>query len=120
MKPILREEEFNRLIDNYKTSQSYYIYFTVGIALASALVQGSGFFFELNTPIKTAMHIGGILVLAVGAFPIKEFLSKREKINAVEILKDLLTGKREPPLDAEELQKFNDLAYNLLEKTVTI
>jgi hypothetical protein len=116
---MLDDNDIDSFIVTQNGSIKLYAGFTIGLVLAGVLILLLG----LNKPadnseniIKISMQLGGGFIAALSGFPIKEVISKKEKIAAFKKLKELIGRIKNSNESLQEKEKYNDLVFEILKK----
>ena len=104
----------NQFIENQRKAIKLYLIFACSFLFIGIAIIFTTFFFSNNTineSIKAIVSIGGGFISSVSAFPIKEVISRKEKIGIFLTIKKL-------QLKADELEekKIDKLIWKTIEK----
>ena|SRR6266516_4906139 len=118
----VNEAFVNRMIENQHRAIRYYLLFASGLVTLGILVlvfgsRASGW---LTTEAgKAAVQIGGVFVSTLSAIPVKELITRKEKLGIFEIIKTRLqTGRAsQDDIDEPERKRIEDLLWQVVEKT---
>jgi hypothetical protein len=116
---VPNEAILDQLIGNQHRAIRYYLFFTIAlVALGiSVMIFGSLSAASLNTEgLKSLFQIGGALVSALGALPIKEILNRKEKAGIFETVRNRLAVGQGAVEEAER-NRLDNLIWQVVEKT---
>jgi hypothetical protein len=119
---VLSEAFLDRLIANQHRAIRYYLVFALGLVLlglAIALFALRSSTWIGTDAVRTAFGIGGGFVSTLGAFPLKEYLTRRERVELFEEIKARLAarGQAQEPPDQPEGDRLDKLLWQVVEKT---
>jgi hypothetical protein len=120
---VTNRDLLERMISSQERAVRYYIFFAVlllllGLGLVSVALLSLG---TLESVQRTLLSIGGTFVSSLSAFPLKEILSRKEKVQMFESLIDRLPelAKAANADDNATRQRIDELLWRVIEKTVT-
>jgi hypothetical protein len=122
------EDFLDQLIHNQRRAIRYYVFFVAGLVVLGILVIALAFVSPAWLPagasfvpdvIKGLFGVGGSFVLSLSGFQVKEILSRREKIQGFETLKEQLKNlKGTPKAERVRAQKrIEELMWKYIERT---
>ncbi|MGV8878278.1 MAG: hypothetical protein ACOH2A_04525 [Sphingobacteriaceae bacterium] len=113
---MLEENDIDSFIVTQNSSIKLYISFTLGLVIAGILILLLGSNKSSENVVKISMQLGGGFIAALSGLPIKEVISKKEKIAAFVKLKELIRRIKTANEPAEEKDKYTDLVFEILKK----
>jgi hypothetical protein len=111
---------WDRMIDSQRRAIRYYTIFAGVIFSLGLVVIGIAYIIVgsiLPDVFKNLIGLGGGFVSSLSSLPIKEILSRKERVDVFVLLKSILHenkiagGKRD-----DEVKRINDLSWKILEK----
>lgn len=115
---LIQREDIENLIDSQKSAIKLYSFFALGIFLFGIFLLVFANTMAQTDIIKTIINIGGAFVSTLSGFPIKEIITRRDKISTYNILKRhiILISERGDEFDGDEKAKILDLIMEIIKK----
>lgn len=113
---MLEETDIDSFIVTQNSSIKLYIGFTAGLVIAGILILLLGSGKTSENVVKISMQLGGGFIAALSGLPIKEIISKKERIAAFVKLKELIQRIKTSDELPEEKEKYTDLVFEILKK----
>ena len=116
VKKIMQSADFyiEKFIENQRNAIKFYLIFAISFLFIGIMVILTTFFISneiINESIKAIIGIGGGFVSSVSAFPIKEVINRKEKIEIFSTIKAI-----QSKADSSEKEKIEVLVWKTIEK----
>lgn len=115
---LIQREDIENLIDSQKSAIKLYTFFALGIFLFGICLLVFANTVAQTDIIKTIINIGGAFVSTLSGFPIKEIITRKDKISTYNILKRhvILISEKGNEIEEEEKKKIMDLIMEIMKK----
>lgn len=122
---VINESYVEQLIITQRDAIKYYLIFASVIIVTGIIIIVLGFVLPKDTiveGIKALFTLGGTLVASLSAFPLKEIITRKEKIGLFSIIKKQLEEKVGNKLadDTEEINRLKEIMWKTIEKTALL
>jgi hypothetical protein len=113
---LIQKEDIESLISGQKAAVRMYCYFAVAVFGAGILLLIFGTNLAQTDTVKTIFNIGGAFISTLTAFPVKEIINRRDKINTYNILKRhvILITEKGDEVGNEEKKQIMDLIMEVI------
>lgn len=111
-----------QLIANQYRAIRFYSGFAMGLLALGIILILLAFFSRgrlIPEALQSMVGIGGTFVSSLSAFPIKELVNRKEKVNMLEAAKaNLRTGETPDSVEPEKRKRIEDLVWQAIQKSV--
>ncbi|MCP4360690.1 MAG: hypothetical protein GY796_22000 [Chloroflexi bacterium] len=116
----LEAPNFDRLIAGDQHAIKVYLGFAIFVALLGIAIVLAGLILPTTAGEGIqglALKLGGGFVSSLSAFPLKEYLARRDRIHGVQTIREMWKQLRSQPSPQEEdLDRLEELVWKLFEK----